>query len=97
MSTQSLKPGWKMVKFGDIAQNVAVRVEPDDAELRRDGADGVPLVEIRFSDIIDPGHGEHPPFPPLRCLDNTQRGTGIRSGFQWPLCISGDFTPAPPT
>ena len=28
MSEQSLKPGWKMVKFGDIAQNVAVRVVP---------------------------------------------------------------------
>lgn len=26
MSAQSLKPGWKMVKFGDIAPNVAVRV-----------------------------------------------------------------------
>ncbi len=24
----SLKPGWKLVKFGDIAQNVAVRVDP---------------------------------------------------------------------
>lgn len=32
MSTQSLKPGWKMVKFGDIAQNVAVRVDPADAK-----------------------------------------------------------------
>ena len=32
MSTQSLKPGWKMVKFGDIAQNVAVRVDPVDAK-----------------------------------------------------------------
>lgn len=31
MSTQSLKPGWKMVKFDDIAQNVAVRVDPADA------------------------------------------------------------------
>ena len=28
MSTHSLKPGWKMVKFGDIGQNVAVRVNP---------------------------------------------------------------------
>jgi restriction endonuclease S subunit len=27
-----LKPGWKMVKFGDIAQNVAVRVDPADAK-----------------------------------------------------------------
>lgn len=32
MSPQSLKPGWKMVKFGDIAQNVAVRVDPADAK-----------------------------------------------------------------
>jgi type I restriction enzyme, S subunit len=32
MSTQSLKPGWKMVKFGDIAQNVAVRMDPADAK-----------------------------------------------------------------
>ena len=28
----SLKPGWKMVKFGDIAENVAVRVDPADAK-----------------------------------------------------------------
>jgi restriction endonuclease S subunit len=28
----SLKPGWKMVKFGDIAQNVAVRVDPADSK-----------------------------------------------------------------
>jgi type I restriction enzyme, S subunit len=28
----SLKPGWKMVKFGDIAQNVADRVDPTDAK-----------------------------------------------------------------
>ncbi len=27
-----LKPDWKMVKFGDIAQNVAVRVDPADAK-----------------------------------------------------------------
>ena len=32
MSTQPLKPGWKMVKFGDIAQNVADRVDPADAK-----------------------------------------------------------------
>ena len=32
MSAKSLKPGWKMVKFGDIAQNVAVRVDPADAK-----------------------------------------------------------------
>ncbi len=31
MSKRSLKPGWNMVKFGDIAQNVAVRVDPADA------------------------------------------------------------------
>lgn len=28
----ALKPGWKVVKFGDIAQNVAVRVDPADAK-----------------------------------------------------------------
>jgi len=27
-----LKPGWRIVKFGDIAQNVAVRVDPADAK-----------------------------------------------------------------
>jgi type I restriction enzyme, S subunit len=27
-----LKPGWKMVKFGDIAQSIAVRVNPADAK-----------------------------------------------------------------
>lgn len=32
MSTQSLKPSWKIVKFDDIAQNVAVRVDPADAK-----------------------------------------------------------------
>lgn len=32
MSMQPLKPGWKMVKFGDIAQNVAVRVAPVDSK-----------------------------------------------------------------
>lgn len=32
MSTHQLKPGWKLVKFGDIAQNVAVRVDPADAK-----------------------------------------------------------------
>lgn len=31
MNKQNLKPGWKMVKFGDIAQNVAVRVDPAEA------------------------------------------------------------------
>lgn len=31
MSKLSLKPGWKIVKFGDIAQNVAVRIDPADA------------------------------------------------------------------
>jgi restriction endonuclease S subunit len=31
MSAQLQKPGWNMVKFGDIAQNVAVRVDPADA------------------------------------------------------------------
>ena len=32
MNTESLKSGWKMVKFGDIAQNVALRVDPADAK-----------------------------------------------------------------
>jgi len=32
MSGASLKPGWRMVKFGDIAENVAVRVDPAKAE-----------------------------------------------------------------
>lgn len=32
MTGTQLKPGWKMVKFGDIAQNVAVRVDPADAK-----------------------------------------------------------------
>jgi len=32
MTSQSLKSGWKMVKFGDIAHNVAVRVDPADAK-----------------------------------------------------------------
>ena len=32
MSTQSPKPGWNTVKFGDIAQNVAVRVDPADTK-----------------------------------------------------------------
>lgn len=31
MSSQSLKPGWRMVQFGDIAQSVAVRVDPAEA------------------------------------------------------------------
>ena len=32
MSTQSLKPGWEMVKFSDIVQNVALRVDPSEAK-----------------------------------------------------------------
>lgn len=28
MNKHTLKPGWQLVKFGDIAQNVAVRVDP---------------------------------------------------------------------
>lgn len=32
MNEQSLKPGWKIVKFGDIAQNIADRVDPANAE-----------------------------------------------------------------
>ena len=32
MTGCQLKPGWKMLKFGDIAQNVAVRVDPVDAK-----------------------------------------------------------------
>ncbi len=30
MISQTLKPGWKMVEFGNIVQNVAVRVDPGD-------------------------------------------------------------------
>lgn len=32
MTVNQLKLGWKIVKFGDIAQNVAVRVDPADAK-----------------------------------------------------------------
>lgn len=32
MDKNSLRPGWKTIKFGDIAQNVAVRVDPADAK-----------------------------------------------------------------
>ena len=32
MTSQNLKPGWKMVHFGDIAENVAVRVDPSEAQ-----------------------------------------------------------------
>lgn len=32
MNIGTLKPGWKMVKFGDIAENVTVRVDPADAK-----------------------------------------------------------------
>lgn len=32
MSANPLKPGWEIVKFDDIAQNVAVRVDPADAK-----------------------------------------------------------------
>ncbi|MEA2015077.1 MAG: restriction endonuclease subunit S [Thermodesulfobacteriota bacterium] len=32
MSKKDLNPGWEMVKFGDIAQNVAVRVDPAEAK-----------------------------------------------------------------
>lgn len=31
MSAQSMKSGWKIVKFGDIAQNIAVRIDPAEA------------------------------------------------------------------
>jgi len=31
LGVQSLKPGWRMVQFGDIAQSVAVRVDPAEA------------------------------------------------------------------
>lgn len=31
MSAKSMKPGWKMLKFGDIAQNIAVRIDPAEA------------------------------------------------------------------
>ena len=29
---QSLKPGWKMVKFGDVVHNIAQRIDPADAQ-----------------------------------------------------------------
>jgi type I restriction enzyme, S subunit len=32
MSSQSLKPGWKMFMFGDFVQNVSVRVDPAEAK-----------------------------------------------------------------
>ncbi|NLX26064.1 MAG: restriction endonuclease subunit S [Lentisphaerae bacterium] len=32
MDKNSLRPGWKIIIFGDIAQNVAVRVDPSDAK-----------------------------------------------------------------
>ena len=32
MSVKDFKPGWKHVKFGDIAENVSVRVDPVDAK-----------------------------------------------------------------
>jgi type I restriction enzyme S subunit len=32
MSVKDFKPGWKHVKFGDIAENVSVRVDPADAK-----------------------------------------------------------------
>ena len=32
MTGSQLKPGWKMLKFGDIAQNVVVRVDPANAK-----------------------------------------------------------------
>lgn len=32
MSAQLKKPGWGMIKFGDITENVAVRVDPADAK-----------------------------------------------------------------
>ncbi|MEI6513728.1 MAG: restriction endonuclease subunit S [bacterium] len=32
MSKHYLKPGWRIVKFGDIAQNVAIRVDPSEAK-----------------------------------------------------------------
>jgi type I restriction enzyme, S subunit len=32
MTAQTLKPGWPMVKFGDFVENIAVRIDPADAE-----------------------------------------------------------------
>lgn len=32
MNKNPLKPGWKIVKFGDIAQNIAIRIDPAEAE-----------------------------------------------------------------
>ena len=32
MNKQNLKPGWEKVPFGDIAQNIAVRVDPAEAK-----------------------------------------------------------------
>jgi type I restriction enzyme, S subunit len=32
MNSLSIKPGWQLVKFGDIAENVAIRVDPAKAE-----------------------------------------------------------------
>ncbi len=32
MTSQNLKPGWKMIHFEDIAENVSVRVEPSEAQ-----------------------------------------------------------------
>ena len=32
MTAQTVKPGWPMVKFGDFVENIAVRIDPADAE-----------------------------------------------------------------
>jgi len=32
MTSQNLKPGWKIIHFGDIGENVSVRVEPSEAQ-----------------------------------------------------------------
>jgi len=32
MTSQNLKPGWQMVQFGNIAENIAVRVDPSEAQ-----------------------------------------------------------------
>jgi len=46
MTPPPLKPGWKMVKFGDIAQNVAVRVDPADAKSVRGRSSGILLLTV---------------------------------------------------
>ena len=58
MSMQSLKSGWRMVKFGDIAQNIAVRVDPADAKTEGLYRSGTPLSQHTAS---------APVGAPIRC------------------------------